>query len=524
MIPDLPDIQLKRGETLVPGSKDYKELMTETLKIRNDPIYFMTEILNLSPFPKQEEIIRNYYQHKYQPQLPEYKKLVWISGQRSGKTLVGGMVLLYEFHELFSYDNPHRYYNVGIDNRGKPIKLIGVACVSTSKDQARDGVFYNMTTMLDNSEFLQQYYGDSIRTDQGDLRLNYKDKMLFARVTAPRIDTAAGYEHKCVVYDEMDLMQYGSTTQKSDTHGSKIAAHNVYSKLNNSTQTFGARGKIVAISSLQKRDGIMNLAYREAMNEKDAIAYKTATWDVNPSPELTEAVLRERYRSRMDEFFRDFKNMPEVGGSSLFPEGIRMNHTIQNVLLDVTPLDPDNTAEHVMAIDPAATNDSFGIATGYAIDDRIVIDGARKFDKPLAAESYIKPSDIADFVDIQMNRLNVYAFIHDTSQYPNILESVRDKWGIDPIQHHTDAESYGLWRELQNSVGNTQLHIVYDEFLKEECENLESVTRGISNKVNIDHPYKGSKDIADSVCNCIWYLANNPCENPYIPYSGFLSY
>jgi len=517
-------MQLKSGETL--SGKDLKEYLTVTNKIRNDPAFFIDEILGLTLFPKQEEIVRAFYQHKYDVKSQEFKKLAWISGQRSGKSLIGGSLLLYEFHELFSYDNPHRHYSnligspIGINNRGEPIKLIGVSCVSTSKEQAKNQVFFNMRSMFESSPFFQQWYGDCININETDLSLEYKDKKLFARVMAPRIDTAAGYEHKCVIYDELDLMQYGSTTQKNDTRGSKIAAHNVYSKLNNSTQTFGNKGKIIAISSLQRQDGMMNTVYREALREDNAIAYKTSTWEVNTNPDLSEASLREKYKNRMDEFYRDFANMPEVGGSLLFPEGIRFNRSINNVLLSIEPF--ENEYPHIIAIDPAATNDSFGMASAYMTSDKIVIDGARKFEKPLAKESYIKPSDIQEFINIQMERLDTYAFIHDTSQYPSILEDIQYKWNIDPVQHHVDAESYGLWRELQNDVGDFQLHLVYDDFLKEECENLTYVSRGISNKVNIDHPYKGSKDIADAVCNCIWHLATNPVEEFYVPFSGLL--
>jgi hypothetical protein len=343
--------------------------------------------------------------------------------------------------------------------------------------------------------------------------------MIYLMVKAPKIDTAAGYENKAVLYDEMDLMQYGSTSQKNDTRGSKVAAHNVYSKLNNSTQTFGLEGKIIAMSSLQRQDGIMKLAYEEALTETSSLAISAKTWEVNLNEEVSEAVLRELYKNRMDEFYRDFANMPEVGGSSLFPERVRLNKAIQNVLLTTGPLPDDYNFPHVFAIDPASHNDSFGVACAFKRDNRLVVDGARKFNKPLAKDSFIKPSDIQDFINLQMKRLNVYAFITDVYHYPNILEDVRDKWGIEPTQKFADGESYSLWRELQSDIGGTQLHVVYDESLENECNSLTYVERGISGKLNVDHPYKGSKDTADAVCNCIWYLASNPEQKGHTPHS-----
>jgi len=74
------EFQLKQGETL--QGKDKLEFTKEVLKIRSDPVYFFSKIIYIDLFPKQEEIIRTFYQHKYDPNLLDYKKLIWGSGQR----------------------------------------------------------------------------------------------------------------------------------------------------------------------------------------------------------------------------------------------------------------------------------------------------------------------------------------------------------------------------------------------------------------------------------------------------------
>ncbi len=445
----------------------------------------------------------------------------------SGKSWVGAGLLMYEFHELLSYSNPHAHYKVGLNNRGMPAKNIGVTCVSTSTAQANDNIWGMAVGYYLDSEYFQQWFSDSVKFNRSDQRLDCLDKRLYCRVAAPKIDTAAGYENKCVVYDEFDLMQFGATSSKTDTKGSKIAAHNVYSKINNSTQTFGSKGKIVVVSSLQRNDGMMRTVQRNASTEPETYAIETKTWEVNTNPELSEAVLFERYKNNLSEFYRDFCNMPEVGGNSFFPEGVRLNRDIVNNLLSFDPLPEGYDYPHVMAIDPAATNDSFGVACGFMTDNTIFIDGARKFYKPLSKDSYIKPSDIRNFINEQIPRLNVYAFIADTKQYPTILEDVRDKWGLDPIQSFADGKSYNTWRELQNPNPLTppryRLEITYDSDLEEECNNLIKVFRGAKETPNVDHPYRGSKDTADAVCNCIWYFAENPDDEPYIPYSSIFT-
>jgi len=517
------EFQLKQGETL--QGKDKLEFTKEVLKIRSDPVYFFSKIIYIDLFPKQEEIIRTFYQHKYDPNLLDYKKLIWASGQRTGKSFIGAGLLMYEFHELLSYSNPHAHYNVGLNNRGLPAKNIGTTCVSTSTTQANDNIWGMAVGYYLDSEYFQQWFSDSVKFNRTDQRLDCLDKRLYCRVAAPKIDTAAGYENKFVIYDEFDLMQFGATSSKSDTKGSKIAAHNVYSKINNSTQTFGSAGKIAVFSSLQRDDGMMRQVQRNARTEPETYSIETKTWEVNPNPDLAEAVLFERYKNNLPEFYRDFCNMPEVGGNSFFPEGVKLNRGIRNNLRQLDDLPPEYQYPHVMAIDPAAQNDSFGASCGFLYDNTIYVDGAIKFFKPLSKDSYIKPSDIQNYINDQIPRLNVYAFIADTKQYPTILEDVRDKWGLEPIQSFADGQSYNTWRELQNPLPDRpkrfNLEVTYDEYLEEECNNLIKVFRGAREIPNVDHPYRGSKDTADAVCNVIWYLADNPDTEPYIPYSAF---
>ncbi len=54
------------------------------LQAQKDPIYFMTDILEVDEiFPKQEEIIRNFYRFKYEGGLPDYNELILCAGMRS---------------------------------------------------------------------------------------------------------------------------------------------------------------------------------------------------------------------------------------------------------------------------------------------------------------------------------------------------------------------------------------------------------------------------------------------------------
>ncbi len=162
------------------------------LKSRKDPIWFMKEILGWkSIWPKQEEIIRAFYQNKYNQLLPELKELAWISGQRSGKSVVVGHIAGYEFHDLISLDNPSEYYKL---MKHQPL---AISCIAAGKDQAIDGIFNLMRTAFENSDWVNHHYD---LTYHSDGRIDCYDQNCFAQVKAARADTAAGYTSKAVLF------------------------------------------------------------------------------------------------------------------------------------------------------------------------------------------------------------------------------------------------------------------------------------------------------------------------------------
>jgi hypothetical protein len=238
---------------------------------------------------------------------------------------------------------------------------------------------------------------------------------------------------------------------------------------------------------------------------------------MNPSPEVSEEALRKKFEFDMESFWRYFANRPDVSSNVLFPGGVKLNPLIDNIFTNEMDRIDDmderiKNLPRVLSIDPAVKNDSFGMGSGFRKGDHITVDGAIKFSKPGERDAYIKPSDIRNNIAHILNELNVIAFVHDTYQYPEILEMVQYDYGLEPIQHHSDTEAYGKWVELQDGASPITLDVVYDEMLKREAEQLVKSRTPQTGKIRIDHPDNGSKDCADTVANCIWFLDANAEE------------
>lgn len=475
-------------------SRDAYEYMATVIRARNDPVYFIKNILNVDMFPVQEQIVRDFYKHKYLGEsTPYYKRLVLAAGQRGGKTALASMMGVYEFYDVSMIENPSKYYGL---LRNQPIFI---PVIAPSQDQVLDGVFGNMLNMVENSEWVNSWTDWQIKTEE----IFTPSKNVCIKPFSSWATTGRGRTSKAVIFDELDMFE--DTT-------SKRGANEVYSAMNKSTDTLGMDGHSIAISSMKSASSIMANLVGKAKYEKHVLAYKIPTWEMNPN--LTKEQLMEEFKFDLPTFWKDYGCEPSMWSGVEFPDGVILKQGI-NVLEPLTV--PQQQRMRVMAIDPAVRNDSFGVAVGWKGDDgHIYIDGVTKFTRQ-DGDIIIKPTMIKDYIKKATNNLGIYALIHDTWMFPDIIEMVSEM-GLITEQHIVKKVDYDLVRSL---MAEDKLDIVYNQDLKMEMEQL-IVTGGT--KPNVDHTLTSSKDVADTVANVVWYLTNKEeinLNNNFISISTF---
>lgn len=473
------------------GGKDALEYFKTVVKGQSDPIWFIKEVLGVKElFPMQEKTIREFYRHKYDPSLKPYKEMVYVGGMRGGKTVEASLMGCYEFFEVITQQDPASHWGL-LKNQ-----LISIATVASSERQVQDGVFYNMQNLLGGSEWFNTWFDIVIRAN--DIYCPEKDCKI--RTLSSSSNTARGRSHKAVIFDELDLYE--------GTEGAR-EAWKVYNALNKSTVTFGDDGKSIAISSPSSPlgpNGIIKTLYRRgtAVNIRgerlrpQTYAVLSPSWEMNPN--LDKKSLMEEYKFDMDTFWSDFACMPELAGGLQFPEGVKL-YNFNNVL-DSWPIERSDKI-HVAAIDPAATNDAFGFGVGYYDIKRgvYVIDGVTKFTRN-EGEGYVKPSEIRKFLKEAADKLNIQVLVFDTWMYPDVIEYAESDLGIITEKHIVDKIDYDRWRGYQS---NGLVEVVNNDTLKFEAESL--IIKKLTTKLRVDHPSRGSKDLADCVANVLWYLS-----------------
>lgn len=474
-------------------SKDNLRFIYDCKRFTRDPIVFYNEILgnNFEPYyHRQEEIFREFHRDKYGCGEP-YNKLILNLGQRSSKSFIGTSEAIYGFFEALTVGDRNAKYGIKDD------QLITIAIASNSMTQLEDGIWNDIQNIIEKSEWFNTWFDFKVRaSDISCKALNVK-----IRPMSSNAYSAAGRSVLRAIIDEIDLFE-SSIGRKS--------AMELVNILSNATATFGTDGKVICFSSPKLENGTIMTLYKQAIEcdimgkrlQPRTLAYHLPTWEMNTNPALKREVLMERYKFDLDTFYRDFAADPRSAGGLVFPEGLVMSNR-PNGLMNYSTV--DTKFPHVLAIDPAATKDKFGLAIGYYdwMSDKIVVDGSAYLEKH-EGDPYLSPTIVHDKIFEIIDKCNIKALIYDTYMYMEILEACELQKGIEVTKHVVDTPDFDTIKSLQ-SYGKVE--IAYNEFVQYEFKNL--IAKQLQTKVRIDHSSTSSKDVADCVANVIWYLNHN---------------
>lgn len=487
------EFEITKGETL--DGKDFREYMTGMIKGSEDPVWYVFNILEEEElFPWQEKYLRLFYRHKYDKYAKMIRNLYLALGQRSGKTKLASIIASYAFFDIARLPEPQKFFRLS-----KSQELF-LTMMATSAQLAEDGIFANMRNAMEHNDWLNQWFDFSFKND----RIDYKEKHIHAQVLGSWINTAVGRTNFLVGLDEIDYFEESK---------SKRSGWEIYSRMNKSRDTLGDWGKMLVISSPKTTSGPILTLSKQALKDiedfgienVDSLGLIAPTWELNPRPEFSKESLFRKYKNDTVTLWRDYGCRPELAGGLQFPEGIRMNRGMVNILRE--KIAPAEHFPHIMTIDPAATSDKFGIGVGYRRPFAgLVVDGITYFRKA-EGEPFIMSSDIWKFIHEAIPRCNVSAFIFDAWMFPEINERVWKQHGILAEKHMVTKEDYDAWRSHMDPEAEYPMEICFDQELKDEAEQL-IVEEGKSGKVNVNHLWNRSKDMSDCVANICWKLTN----------------
>ena len=463
-------------------------------------------------FPMQEAVLV-----EFMNPTNGYRTLILVCGMRSGKGVIGSVVVWYAVYQLLALADPQAYYGLA------PNQEIQIVNLAPSERQARNNVFKHIKDRLDTGGDWFAQLRPQAQISGLEIRL---PKNIVIRCGHSKATSQVGATSFMVILDELARFK--------DTEG-RDNADTVYDQMGATTATFKDAGRVLVLSSPEwERDKAMRLLEDALKVDAEGrqvhprmFGLQLATWEANKN--FTQDQLWEMFdgESNPRAFWRDFGARPPTAREAYYPDPARWDrqpdpdrrhpYTASMQLEDwFLPCCPSKRFVHV---DLGITRDACGLAMAHkpvpgcpwhAMVNgeanpkarKIVVDVALQIRPPARREEkgeisfeYVRQL-IRDWQDRKFN-VKGGRVTYDGWQSLDSLQQFRHD-GYRVGQFSLDRDTLGH-DTLQELINTDQVSFYAYEPLQREAKALNLV-RG----KKVDHPDKGSKDVVDAVAGAVY--------------------
>lgn len=462
-------------------------------------------------------------------------EVIFQLGKGSGKDYTSTIAAAYIAHLLLCLKDPAIYY-------GKPSgDSIDILNVAINAVQANNVFFKGFRARIEKSPWFIGKYNAKV----GSIEF---DKNITIHSGHSEREAWEGYNVMVVVLDEISGFALESTTG----HDQAKTAQSIYDMYRASVSSrFPDFGKLVLLSFPRFKNDFIQQKYDEVISQKNIIikshtfvlnpdlpetepgntfsiqweedqivaykipnvyALKRPTWDINPTRKIEDFKI-EFYRNAEDALSR-FACMPPEAVDAFFKSREKIESAFNNPNLAVDNagrfsdwFKPQEDKEYFVHIDLAQKHDHCAVAMAhvdkwvnlklgntYAQSAPMVVVDAIRYWTPTSTKS-VEFTEVKDYILSLKQR----GF--------NIKLATFDRWNSHEMMQQ--LKSYGMNTEL---LSVAKKH--YEDFaliVSEERVKGPSVSLLIDELLQlriirdkVDHPRKGSKDLADAVCGAIY--------------------
>ena len=461
-----------------------------------DPVFFWSHpaLGNAVPWPAQSQILRDFYKVDSSGRRI-YSDLMMLAGRRSGKTTLTAQISCYEVFRLFQFKNPQLHYNLAPNSE---IQIINVA---PKREQAVETIFARTCELIRNSPWFMSQKIDYVNTS-----VRFPEKNIVVQPFGSNSMTGVGRTAKAFLADEVSYF--------TDTENGR-SAKDVYNELSKSTSSFinFNEGVNVAISSVRFDGDFLTSRYYQSKESpegwENTLAIWKPTWELNPH--LTEEVLKAEKLKDPEEYQRQYGAEPGMALKQFFEESL-INYILEQTKENDNLFGEEGTfareiktapdaAYYIIATDPSAKNDSFGLSIGYVTQDlRVVIVGTTSF--RAAKGSLIETDKVKKCLRPILEKLYVKYYIFDIYMHSDLVGLVQE-YAVEAFQHTlTRADWLRFKDDLREQPPKTKL-VNFPQLITELTQLVDVKEK------KVDHPPKGSKDSADTTCQITSFIRRN---------------
>ena len=463
------------------------------------------------------------------------KEVILQIGKGGGKDFISTIGCAYVVHLLLCLKDPAKYY-------GKPpgdsIDIINIAINAV---QANRVFFKGFKRIIEKSAWFQGRYIPKANSIEFD-------KEITVHSGHSESESWEGYNVLLAVLDEISGFELENTTGRQSPKTS-AAIYKMYRASVNSR--FPDFGKVIMLSFPRFKNDFIQQKYNDAVAEKETIvkshtfkidpdlpdghdgneftiewdedhiisyalphifALKRTTWDFNPTRKIQDFTIAF-YDDPLDSLMR-FACMPPEATDAFFKSREKIEKAFSNpqVAIDSSGrfadwFKPDDSKQYFVHVDLAQKHDNCAVALSH-IDGwvqmkiagtmteaapRVIIDAVRYW-QPTSTTS-VDLSDVKDYIiELRERGFNLSLVTFDRWNSHDMMQQLKH-YGINTELLSVAKKHYEDMALLvtEERLHGPQLKLLIDELLQLRIRGDK-----------VDHPRKGSKDLADAVCGSVY--------------------
>jgi hypothetical protein len=454
---------------------------------------YLLKMLGLKLWPKQREIIETFYSRNF-------KELVICAGMRSGKSFLAAVIGHIETIRYLALFDPWKHYGIvpGAPTHG--------FLTAVSEGQAKRLVFSYYKAILEAAPIYQH-----INFEKDTLKVVFPENNLTVQAIPCSSASAAGGTLLFAIMDEL--------ARFCDTEGN-ASSDLVYDTLSRGCKTLG--GKVVSISSpLYASDKVMRLLddvraeneYSASRNQAPSmLGYHLSTWEINPN--LKRISFDREFTLNPEAAGRDWGAVPSHSIEPYFREPSRIDLALDirrknpRVTEDgrVEGLIPNTPMKYYLHGDPSFKNDSFGLCLAHLDKERVWVDMLWRF-VPTGPAHEIDAALVRRVIENIDKIVGIRKVTFDTWNFPETVQALR-KRNIEVENLLIGKEQYDRLKEGIYSDPPAILIPVHELQVQDsrmpKTVTIELKQLELVKGKKVDHPYGGSKDVADALAGAAW--------------------
>ena len=456
-------------------------------------------------------------------------------GKGSGKDYSSTISVAYIVYLLLCLKDPAAYY-------GKPPKdAIDILNIAINAQQANNVFFKGFKMRIENSPWFAGKYTDKA----SEIKF---DKSITVHSGHSEREAWEGYNVMVVILDEIS----GFATESTSGHDQAKTADAIYDMYRASVDSrFPDVGKVILLSFPRFKNDPIQKFYESVIAEKETIvrteilkldqdlpngtegnefevaweedhiisyvyprvfALKRPTWEVNPTKKITDFTVA--FHKNAPDALGRFACMPSDAVDAFFKSREKIEKAFNQAGLAVDKFGrledwfkPDLEKDYFIHVDLAQKHDHCAVAMGHVskwVDIKVTdtysqpapivnIDAVR-FWTPTPDKS-VDFTEVKDYIlSLRTRGFNIKTCTFDRWNSHDMMQQLK-KYGINTEILSVSKKHYDdmAMVVLEERLSGPHIQLLIDELLQ---------LRIMRDKV--DHPRKGSKDLADAVCGAVY--------------------